>query len=281
MTLGLSVFSCRIYPIYVIHTQHPAMECASRPKNNTEFVFIHVSKTGGETLITLLGLRKDHGTAYERLCDQKQQMRLQRVPSANAWKFAVVRNPYSRLVSWYFHLRRHLLPAEHVARNTTSLGKKAPCFQLCEKNGVKMNPAEHRFLAERLPFREWAFAILMQPDLYRLPVWGPCGTQTEMLCHPVSGDLLVDDVYRYEDGYAEVVLPDILRRLGRADLVPQIQVTNSSVDTRTGSLSRRLHYSAYYEGDRVLIAQVARHFRTDLERFGYAFEFGTEVETRR
>lgn len=215
--------------------------------------FVHVSKTGGETLITLLGLPKDHRPARERPRSADGE-----------WRFAVVRNPWDRLVSWYFHLRRHLQPPAEVERHTSALGRRAPCYLMARRR-VKMNPAEHRILAENLPFRPWVAAVLNQPALYAEPGWGPCGLQVDMLYDADRSTLLVDDVFRFEDGYAEVVLPAVLRRLGREDLVPRIAVTNNSGPPRP-------HYSAFYEGDDAVIREVGRHFAPDVQAFGYAFE---------
>jgi len=223
-----------------------------------KFVFVHVSKTGGETLITLLGIPKDHRSASQRLNNVND--------NDGVWKFAVVRNPWDRLVSWYFHLRRHMLPDGYIDKHTSALGKMAPCFVLSNRCKVKkMNPAEHRGAAERLTFREWIVTVLNQPDLYKDPLWGPCGTQYEALFDVTTGKQLVDDIYKYESGYSEVVLPAVLNRLGREDLIRMIQVTNNCGPPRP-------HYSHYYERDHSVIAEVARYFANDIVAFNYEFE---------
>ena len=229
-----------------------------RSSHVVPFLFVHVSKTGGETLVTLLRIPKNHETAYNRIAS---------LPSKrpDCWSFSIVRNPFDRLVSWYFHLRRHLLSAREIEKGTSPLGKRAPCYMLSERMGVKMNPAEHRFLAERLPFRHWVVAILNQKELYKYPSWGPCGTQVDMLCDPRDGRLLVDQVYKYEDGYSDNVLPDIFLKLNRPELIPNIQITNNSVQ-------KKHHYSCYYENDNSVIEEVSRYFRADLDIFGYQFE---------
>jgi len=217
--------------------------------------FFHVSKTGGETLVTLLGIPKDHGTARSRLAAHPDLR--------NTWKISIVRNPWDRLVSWYFHLRRHLTPLADMRAHVTDLGKKAPCYVAAQRR-LKMNPVEHRILAERLPFRRWALAVLNQPCLYTDPHWGPCGSQYDMI-HDEHGTLLVDDVYKFEDGYSDKILPSILTRVGRSDLIPRIQVTNNSGPSRP-------HYSYYYQKDADLVREVGRYFRKDVDTFEYVFE---------
>lgn len=241
-------------------------ESASANGDARRFVFIHVSKTGGETLGALLGLPKDHRTAYERLRLRRgtRSSPIARNDDDSSWKFAVIRNPWDRLVSWYFHLRRHLIPSDELERHTTPLGRRTPCYRV-SKHNIPMNPEPHRFLAERLGFRRWATAVLSQPAMYAEPVWGPAATQYAALHDENTGELLVDDVFKFESGYSDVVLPAILHRLGRPDLVSCIQVTNNSGAPRP-------HYSTYYEGDVDLIEDVGRYFQKDVDAFGYAFE---------
>lgn len=248
-----------------VPAQHPILNKPDEPRRaaaaagaDRPFVFVHVSKTGGETLLTLLGLPKDHRSAWEK----KDVIAWRNWE--DAWKFAVVRNPWDRLVSWYFHLRRHLLPRATMEKHVGTLGKKAPCYVLLRNKGWKMTPDEHRIVAEKLPFRRWARTVMHQAYLYDTPRWGPCGTQHEMM-HAPDGSLLVDDVYKFEDGYSERVLPDVLERLGRRDLIGGIQITNNSGPPRP-------HYSRFYEDDEELIAWVARYFAPDVEAFGYTFE---------
>jgi Sulfotransferase family len=76
------------------------------------FVFAHIPKTGGTSVAAALqpfadGQAAAHGgTAHETLADF-----LARQPGMRGhFKFAFVRNPWARAVSFYFHARQRLAP---------------------------------------------------------------------------------------------------------------------------------------------------------------------------
>ena len=83
-------------------------------------------------------------------------------------------------------------------------------------------------------------------------------TASEMLS--LDGHLAVDFAVRYERLQND--LNEVLKRLSLPESV--LPVTNVT--------SRRWHYSQYY--DEELRDVVARHFRDDIENFGYRFEPG-------
>lgn len=74
-------------------------------------VFLHAPKTGGETLLRWLGLEKDHRAASERRAE------IWRSHKRKAFVFAVVRNPYARMFSWF----RYCIHGHHVAGQPTEL----------------------------------------------------------------------------------------------------------------------------------------------------------------
>lgn len=228
-----------------------SISCAALPHAPPEvhpldssFVFIHVPKCAGETVNALLGIPKDHRPAWRRRAEC----------GAGAWnkwwKFCIVRNPWDRMVSWYFHLRKGLEPGL--------------------EGGTPIGPDLHRVLAEAVPFGEWVTAVLTD-SRYAVPDWGPCCRQTEMVTHPSTKEMLVDTVFRFE---SRSTLPDILRHLGRHNQIPDIACINASMRTDT-------HYSQMY--DRDTAALVGSYFASDCDMFGYRFESagverGTEGE---
>jgi hypothetical protein len=64
------------------------------------YKFIHIPKTGGETIENLLKIPKNHRLASDR--------RKSEACWEKSFKFSIIRNPYDRMVSWYFHLRKSL-----------------------------------------------------------------------------------------------------------------------------------------------------------------------------
>jgi chondroitin 4-sulfotransferase 11 len=85
----------------------------------SEFVFIHINKTGGSSVERALGLALEHKTAVEKRCEL-----------GPAWEakfsFTIVRNPWDKVVSHY-HYR--------VQKNQTGLAAEPVPFddwvQLC------------------------------------------------------------------------------------------------------------------------------------------------------
>lgn len=74
-------------------------------RHRRPFVFIHVNKTGGESVVRALGLRKQHRSAQEK----REEL------GARYWDrkftFGFVRNPWDRLVSLYSYRRgRNRIP---------------------------------------------------------------------------------------------------------------------------------------------------------------------------
>jgi len=79
-----------------------------------DFVFVHINKTGGTSIEQALGLPLRHRTATELRAQLGERIWTQR------FKFAFVRNPWSRVASQYFY---------RVKTHQTNLGTNPIPFQ--------------------------------------------------------------------------------------------------------------------------------------------------------
>lgn len=210
-------------------------------------IFVHIQKTGGETVAQIL--RSALPDIQE--LGPKHCFAAYGAGRVEAWdsyyKFAFVRNPWDRLVSWYAMIQdaRHTQWHE-AARNRRRLShfyqartnplwryvyREAPTFESFIKNGTAeiavAETVSYSFLHNQLDYVTAA-----------------------------SGRLLVDRIGRFERFGED--LREILDRIG--------------VDHRPAHENRssHLHYSKYY--DEVTRDIVARRFAKDIAAFGYRFE---------
>lgn len=68
-----------------------------------KLVFFHIPKTGGSSITKLLIEKYKGKPYYDKHCNVDWGMRLLG-NRRNYFKFSIVRNPFSRMVSWYNHL---------------------------------------------------------------------------------------------------------------------------------------------------------------------------------
>jgi hypothetical protein len=105
------------------------------------FVFIHINKTGGSSIEKALGIGQDHSTALEKY----------RQLGAAAWDrkytFAMVRNPWDKVVSHY-HYR--------VRTNQTGLGDRPiPFEEWLQRCYVDRDPRYYDQPRMFMPQRQW------------------------------------------------------------------------------------------------------------------------------
>ena len=198
-----------------------------------EFKFIHNPKTGGETIETLLNIPKNHKYVKSR----KKEIE-------GKYSFTFVRHPFSRIVSWYSHLRKHLYFRE---LDTNGLNDKSPCYNEL-KNNKKMGPDKHRKLAVNNDLNTWIKKMFSNINKYKEPSWGPLSFQYKYVFDSDCKTQLVSDVFRFEQYEEEV--KKLLIKLGKRDLIEEIERTNHSkkVSEKLNSESIRLVYG-YFKKD--------------------------------
>lgn len=179
-----------------------------------DFIFIHNPKTGGETIETLLKIDKNHEYARDRLVNK------------NIYSFVFVRNPITRLISWYNHLRKHLY-FNQIISETNSLNDKSQTYNSI-KNGILIKPQKHRELAEQHNIDDFICIMLTNHLEYNFPYWGPLSFQYDYV-FDVDNTQLVIDIYKFENYKEE--LTKILIKLNKNDEIENINKTNHSINS--------------------------------------------------
>lgn len=194
-------------------------------------IFVHIQKTGGDSICTALGVStavpEKHFFARE----------LRELYGADVWstyfKFAFVRNPWDRLVSWWSMIDAN--------RTLLSAGRPLNKFQ--------------RFVLERATtfeeFLENCDEEIVDDDgrkwIYR--------NQLDYLTD-LSGEKIVDFIGRFERLAQDYAL--IAENI-HGGLAPLPHVNKS----------KHRHYSDYYTP--ALADKVARRYQRDIDAFGYVF----------
>jgi len=196
-------------------------------------IYIHIPKTGGNSVNRALGVEwQDHKDLAMYACE------LTPGAFASFYKFAIVRNPWSRIFSDYNYQRKKSRPKASKLFVYTDAGEKRR-------------------------FGDWVGTALADPFHYDPPSWG--GEVSEGLHRwspqvdwiSVNGRIAVDAVVHLERLTAD--FRQVWRTLG---------VAPRALPHR----NRRLHwhYSWYY--DDATRDLVAAYYARDIETFGYRFE---------
>lgn len=196
-------------------------------------IFVHIPKTAGNSVNRVFGIGwQDH--------KDLQRYRYEESPDVFAayFKFAIVRNPWDRLLSDYNYQLKKSRPRDSKLFVFTAGGTKRG-------------------------FAEWVEAALLSPTAYEANAWGGSVSAHIHRWSPqvdwitVDGRIAVDFIAKLER------LPVDFRVVcDRVGLSP----------TRLPHRNRRLHwhYSHYY--DRSTQEIVANYYARDIEEFGYEFE---------
>jgi chondroitin 4-sulfotransferase 11 len=196
-------------------------------------IFVHIPKTAGNSINRVFGVGWEDHKDLQRYSDE--------LPSdvfAAYFKFAVVRNPWDRLLSDYnYQLKKSRAPASKLF--------------VVDADGSKRN------------FAEWVEVALEEPNRYEAGDWGGAVSPHIHRWSPqidwisIDGEPRTDFVARLER------LPEDFRAICRRLDLPPVRLPHRN---------RRLHlhYSHYY--NRTTRELVAAYYARDIEHFGYEFE---------
>lgn len=199
------------------------------------FLLIHVQKTGGDSLTRLLQTADPSASFFLNKHDRLVQAQDQFTPDAWAslFKFAFVRNPWDRLVSWYTMIQ------ERLTRKSRPLVNQLWQYMLDNSNSFEEFILNcHEPINDRDGIKSFWF------------------NQLDFLTD-ASGHLGVDFIGRQETFQEDTTR--LFQHLGLS-LPPLIHHNRS----------QHQHYSLYYS-DRTRDV-VAEGYQRDIEYFGYTFD---------
>lgn len=196
-------------------------------------ISVHIPKTAGNSVNRVFGISwEDHKDLA------RYRSELPPAVFESYLKFAIVRNPWDRLLSDYNYQRRKSRPA-------------ASKLHLFDERGVRRN------------FAQWAQAALSQTGRYQASNWGGevspgihrFSPQVDWIS--IDGRIGVDFVVRLEQ------LDRDFRVIGQ-----KLGLGNHRMPRRNRRF--HFHYSWYY--DAATRDRVAHAYARDIETFGYEFE---------
>jgi len=224
-----------------------------------KFLFIHIQKTAGSSLARLL---KSHAPDTRPFLGQHDHALMAKKHLASEWdeyyKFAFVRNPWDRLVSWYEMIRQdgRLLPWY----------KRLP-YEMIRHNG-KVFPSSQRLLQRKHYKPLWQYVLRNSTNFDEFllnctdiidDVDGKRSFMYNQLDYIANedGDIIVDFVGKFEN--LEQDINTVLKAL-RLESRPLPHVNKS----------QHRHYSVYYTEETKNL--VAERYSRDIQFFGYQFE---------
>jgi hypothetical protein len=211
-----------------------------------KFIFIHIQKTGGVSISNLLRRYSPTTTPGRGLRHISARRALKQVENSDDYfKFAFVRNPWDRLVSWYTMIDE--------ARKGVADGTAEPMTRrLIKKNNLfkyvlRCGPTFDEFV-KNCTEKQW-----MGNGYYSFTF-----NQLRYLTDK-NGEVLVDFIGRFEN-----LAQDI------SHVFDMLGLEASQLEIPHENRSAHSHYSEMYTPETREI--VRKRFRRDIEFFGYEFE---------
>ncbi len=202
-------------------------------------LFVHIQKTGGTTVQRMLKAHLPGAHDFLGTHDQARYAKAALGPAYGTYfKFAFVRNPWDRLVSWY-----------------SMIVQKAPRLTPAEaaRPDSRHNRLWHYVLSNSNTFEEFIRNCTATID----DIDGRksfCSNQLDYVTDE-EGRMIVDEICRFESFDADG--GRMLARLGIPAVLPK------------DNPSEHRHYTEYYTAETRDI--VAERYRRDIEHFGYTF----------
>jgi hypothetical protein len=215
-----------------------------------KFVFIHIQKTGGDSLSRLLAEKVPDLTTLAA-----KHERLQKVPALlgeyrDYYKFAFIRNPWDRLVSWYSMIQE----AAQLSATDAEASERAKI----RYEQVRNNPLWRYVLKESTNFDSFILNCLSPVEVRTGVYYSFAYNQLDYITDTYGG-VCVDFIGRFERFFDDVKV--VLARFG-------ISIGNN--DLNHENTSWHDHYSTYFTPDTQAI--VFERYQRDIEHFGYTFE---------
>ncbi len=196
-------------------------------------IFVHIPKTAGKSM------NRFFGTEWQKHKDlSRYAQELEPQVFASYFKFAIIRNPWDRMLSDYNFQKKKNYPVSERLFAVDATGQTRR-------------------------FREWVEAALSNPFHYEPGRWGAEVSpgihrwSPQMDWISLNGNIAVDCVLRMESLQKD--FEKVCRVLGRP-----------SEDLPCRNWKFHWHYSHYYDGATVRL--VGDYYAKDIEAFGYRFE---------
>lgn len=213
-----------------------------------KLVFVHIQKTGGDTISRLMGESIPDIFCFKA----KHEFAVKAAAELERWneyfKFAFVRNPWDRLVSWYSMIRDAEIIRWHQI--LTDQRRRSHFRQTRE------NKLWRYVLDNSSTFEEFIINCTDEIKVDEGVYYSFAYNQLDYIADS-NDDLLVDFIGRFESFGSD--LYKVYDRLGLE--LGSIPHENRSV---------RGHYSTFYTPETETI--VRKRFQRDIEYFGYKFE---------
>jgi Sulfotransferase family len=220
-----------------------------------KLIFVHIQKTGGQTVSKVLKENISDISRFRR----KHEFAMHAMEELEGWneyfKFAFVRNPWDRLVSWYSMIsdadaaEAHLIPVGQTEKRRLRRARRM------KQRGDQL--LLWRYVVDNSStFEEFIKNCTGEIEVKPRVFYSFAYNQLEYISD-TNDNLLVDYVGRFESFQKDLF--EVSNRLG-------IELKSVPHDNR----SPHRHYSSYYTPETEMI--VRERFKRDIEYFGYEFE---------